>query len=77
MILFAEEMIGGAVLGVAGGFALLRLLRKLPVPTAIYPVLAIAAVLVVFGGAQTLGASGFLAVYLMAAIVGVKRFESH
>lgn len=51
-------------------------LRKLPLPAAIYPVLALACVLVVFGGAQLIGASGFLAVYLMGIIVGVNRFES-
>ena len=75
--LFLEEMVGGAVAGLLGGYALLRLLRKLPVPPSIYPVLALTCVLLVFGAAQTLGASGFLAVYLMGLIVGVNLFESH
>jgi len=76
VIFFLEEMAGGAIIGLFGGFLLLRLLRKLPLPAAIYPVLALACVLVVFGGAQLIGASGFLAVYLMGIIVGVNRFES-
>jgi cell volume regulation protein A len=73
---FVKEMVGGAIIGLLAGFLLLRLLRKLPLPAAIYPVLALACVLVVFGGAQLFGASGFLAVYLMGIIVGVSRFES-
>lgn len=77
VILFLEEMLGGAIIGLLGGYALLRLLRKLPVPASIYPVLALTSVLVVFGGAQVIGASGFLAVYLMGVIVGINRFESH
>lgn len=40
MIFFLEEMIGGAILGVLGGFGLLRLLRKLPVPASIFRYLA-------------------------------------
>jgi len=75
--LFIEEIAGGAILGIAGGYALLWLLRRLPVQLPIYPVLAITTVLVMFGGAQTLGASGFMAVYLMGVIVGIHRFEAH
>jgi NhaP-type Na+/H+ and K+/H+ antiporter len=75
--MFLEEMAGGAIAGVAGGYALLWLLRRLPVELPIYPVLALTSALAIFGGAQTVGASGFLAVYLMGVIVGVNRFESH
>ena len=76
VVFFLEEMVGGAILGVLAGYGLLWLLRKLPVPSSIYPVLAITSVLVVFGGAQLIGASGFLAVYLMGVIVGINRFAS-
>jgi NhaP-type Na+/H+ and K+/H+ antiporter len=77
VVMFLEEMAGGAIAGVAGGYALLWLLRRLPVELPIYPVLALTSALAIFGGAQTVGASGFLAVYLMGVIVGVNRFESH
>jgi cell volume regulation protein A len=77
MMLFIEEVAGGAILGLLGGYGLLWLLRRLPVQASIYPVLALTSVMVVFGGAQTVGASGFLAVYLMGVIVGINRFESH
>jgi cell volume regulation protein A len=69
-------MVGGAVLGLLAGHALLFLLRKLPVPSSIYPVLAVTSVLLVFGGGQLLGVSGFLAVYLMGVIVGINRFPA-
>ena len=74
--LFAAEMGGGAAFGVGGGFALLWLLRRLPVEAPIFPVLALAAVLTVFGAAQAVGASGFLAVYLMGVITGTAEYRS-
>lgn len=76
IILFLEEMLGGALIGLVAGFVLLRLLRKLPLQASLYPVLAVTCVLVVFGGAQVVGASGFLAVYLMGLVVGVNEFEA-
>ena len=76
VVLFLEEMVGGAILGLAAGHALLFLLRKLPVPSSIYPVLALTSVLTVFGGGQLLGVSGFLAAYLMGVVVGVNRFPA-
>lgn len=76
VLFFLKEMVGGAFIGLLGGFLLLRLLRKLPVPPPIYPILALACVLVVFGGAQIVGASGFLAVYLMGIVIGTNRFDS-
>jgi cell volume regulation protein A len=77
VVLFVEEMAGGAIVGVLGGYALLWMLRTLPVQASVYPVLALASELVVFGAAQIFGASGFLAVYLMGLIVGVNQFEKH
>jgi NhaP-type Na+/H+ and K+/H+ antiporter len=76
-LLVIEEMLGGGILGVLAGYGLLTLLRKLPLPTPMHPVLTLASVLVIFGGAQLIGASGFLAVYLMGLFVGINRFDSH
>jgi cell volume regulation protein A len=76
VLLFLEEMLGGAVLGLLAGYGLLFLVRKLRLPVSMHPVLALTSVLVVFGGAQLIGASGFLAVYLMGLIVGISQFES-
>ena len=69
-ILFAEEMGGGALLGVCGGYLLLFVLRRLEVETAVYPVLALMGSLLLFGAAQSVGASGFIAVYLGGVLVG-------
>jgi NhaP-type Na+/H+ and K+/H+ antiporter len=77
LLLVIEEMLGGGILGVLAGYGLLTLLRKLPLPTPMHPVLTLASVLVIFGGAQLIGASGFLAVYLMGLFVGINRFDSH
>ena len=71
-LLFAREMGGGALIGVGGGFALLVLLRHLPVEVSLSPALALCGALVLFGGAQCLEASGFLAVYLTGVIVGTQ-----
>jgi potassium/hydrogen antiporter len=74
--LFGEEMGGGAIIGLASGYALLWLFRRLNVERSAFPVLAIGAVLVMFGGAQILGGSGFLAVYLAGVIVGNHDHEA-
>ena len=76
VLLFLEEMLGGCLIGIFAGYVLLFLVRKLKLPISMHPVLALASVLVVFGGAQLIGASGFLAVYLMGLIVGISEFES-
>ena len=72
-ILFLEEMGGGGVIGVASGYALLWLFRRLAVERSVFPVLAVGGALAVFGGAQLLGASGFLAVYLAGVVVGTQE----
>ncbi len=68
-LLFGEEMGGGAVIG-RGRARLLWLFRTLRAERSVFPVVALARRLAIFGGAQVLGASGFLAVYLAGLIVG-------
>jgi cell volume regulation protein A len=63
-LLFFEEMVGGAVLGLAGGWVLAQLLKRLPLEASLAPVLVLTGGLAVFGLAQLLGTSGFLATYL-------------
>lgn len=70
LLLFLEEMVGGGVVGLVSGYLLLWLFRKLEVERSAFPVFAVGGALTVFGGAQVLGASGFLAVYLAGVIVG-------
>src|SRR5581483_4679667 len=58
-LLFLIEMGGGAVIGIAGGYALLWLINRLDAASGLYPILALAGALCLFGGAQSAGASGF------------------
>lgn len=68
--LFLEEMGGGAAIGLASGVVLLRMVRWLKPASSVRPLLALGGALTVFGGAQMLGASGFLAAYLAGVVVG-------
>lgn len=69
-LLFLKEMAGGVAIGLASGVVLLWLFRRLRIERSVTPVLAFGGALTIFGGAQTLGASGFLAVYLAGIILG-------
>jgi len=73
---FAREMIGGAIIGVAGGYALLWLINRAELAAGLYPILAAAGALVIFAGAAQAHASGFLAVYLAGAVVGNNRHRA-
>ena len=72
-LFFVQELGGGALVGFGGGYVLLWLLRRTWVHAPLYPVLALSGALLLFGAAQTVGASGFLAVYLAGAMVGVNE----
>jgi cell volume regulation protein A len=73
---FANQIAGGAAIGLAAGFALVWLINRLELAAGLYPILAMAWALFTFGGAQTVGASGFLAVYLAGLIVGNRRHRA-
>jgi cell volume regulation protein A len=68
--LFSTQLLGGIAIGVAGGSALLFLFRRLNLDAGLYPVLGLAGAMTAFGGAQLVEASGFLATYLAALILG-------
>ncbi len=69
IMVFLREMIGGAVFGVAGGLAMAAALRRVHAPETLHPTLLLAAALTLFGAAQMLECSGFLAIYLAGVIV--------
>ena len=73
---FFAEMGGGAAIGLGGGYILLWLLRRLTMDASVSPVFALAGALTLFGGAQSVGASGFLAIYLAGVIVGNSDHEA-
>ena len=67
---FTLQMAGGCAIGFVGGHALSAVVNRLSVAPGLYPILALAGALFLFGGAQTVGASGFVAVYLAGLILG-------
>ena len=71
--LFLREMIGGAVLGIAGGWLLALLLRRLSLEVATAMVLVLTFGLALFGLAQVVGTSGFLAIYIAGVVMGASR----
>ena len=82
---FVLQMGVGAVVGVGGGWLLLRFMR-LPLPAeGLYPLRTLASALVLYGAATLLHGSGFLAVFLAGIVLGdgaapykreVERFHS-
>ena len=70
--LLAVQSLGiGLVAGLAVGFLSLRALQRVTLPSAgLYPVASVAAAALSFGGADALGGSGFLAVYLTGLTIG-------
>jgi NhaP-type Na+/H+ and K+/H+ antiporter len=75
-VLFLKEMAGGAVLGVAAGSLLAQALKRLSLERALAPVLVLAGGLAIFGLAQLLDTSGFLAIYVAAVITGATQHRA-
>ena len=76
VVLLAREIVGGTAFGIGGGYLLLALINRLEATSGLYPILALAGATALFGGAQTVGASGFLAVYLAGLILGSHRHRA-
>jgi cell volume regulation protein A len=71
---FALQMTVGAAIGALGGYLLLQLMRRVPLPNAaLYPVQTIAFACLIYGAAAAAHGSGFLAVFLAGIIVGDAR----
>lgn len=70
LAVFLQQAIVGALLGYLGGRLFVWSCRKLNLHISFFPLLAIAASILVFGLTANLGGSGFLAVYLMGYLVG-------
>jgi potassium/hydrogen antiporter len=71
---FALEISLGLVVGVAGAYALLLLMRHVRLPNpGLYPVRTLAAAGVIYGVASVLHGSGFLAVFVAGILTGDER----
>jgi potassium/hydrogen antiporter len=83
---FVRQMALGGVVGLLGGWALVQMMRRLPLPSeALYPMRTLAFAGVVYGLATVTGGSGFLAVFVAGIVIGdanapykleIERFHS-
>jgi cell volume regulation protein A len=71
---FLVAMGVGLAIGIAGGWALLTLMRRVSLPSeALYPIRTLAFAGVIYGTASIAHGSGFLAVFVAGLMVGDKR----
>jgi cell volume regulation protein A len=69
----------GAIVGLAGGAALVALLNGFELPTGLHPLLAIAGAVFIYAAAAATGSSGFFAAYIAGLVLGnrpVRAFAS-
>jgi cell volume regulation protein A len=74
-IAFLQEIGGGLLLGLAGGYAIVRVVNRLDLESGLYPIVVLAAALVLFGVAGTIHCSGFLAVYVAGLVAGNRKLR--
>ncbi len=66
----------GAVIGLGGGRALAWLISRINLTVGLYPLLAAAGGLTVYGATTIAGASGFLAIYVAGLVLGNTRLHA-
>ncbi|MCH2546973.1 MAG: potassium/proton antiporter [Alphaproteobacteria bacterium] len=64
LFLFMKQMLIGLFAGIAGGHGMTYMLKRLKLDAGLYPIVTLAFGLLIYGGANLMGGSGFLAVYL-------------
>src|ERR1700674_1583669 len=77
LLTLAEQAIVGALVGIAGGRAMVMVLNRLALPQGLHAPFVTTAALVVFGVAAIFHGSGFLAAYLAGLIVGNNPTRAH
>ena len=85
-VTFAEQMVIGAAVGLAGGWLLLKAMQRIPLPSeGLYPLRTLAFAIGLYGLATIAHGSGFLAVFIAGIVIGdasapfkreVERFHS-
>ncbi len=70
---FVLQMGLGAVMGIAGGYAIVTAANRITLEGALYPIGVLAAAVCLFGLVGMLGGSGFLAVYVAGLVAGNMR----
>ena len=77
IVLLLREAIFGGIIGLLGGRAMVFVLNRLNLPQGLHAPFVAAGALVTFGLAQSVHASGFLAVYLAGLVVGNRATRAH
>jgi cell volume regulation protein A len=75
-IAFLREIGLGFLLGLAGGYLIVRLVNRIDLQTGLYPIAVLAAALLLFGVAGTLHCSGYLAVYVAGLYAGNRQLRA-
>jgi cell volume regulation protein A len=73
---FAWQFGLGGLAGIVGGRVLVWLLNRVNLSSGLYPLLAMAGGLVIYGTTTVWGGSGFLAIYLAGLVLGNARVKS-
>src|SRR5215469_6010380 len=73
----AQEAVLGAIIGVVGGRVMVIALNRVALPQGLHAPFVTTTALVIFGAAQLVHGSGFLAVYLAGIIVGNRPTRAH
>lgn len=73
---FVKHMTLGAIGGMLGGRLLVWFINHLTLETGLYPLLAIAGGVAIYGGVTVAGGSGFLAIYLVGIVLGNAQLQA-
>jgi cell volume regulation protein A len=76
LLSFVQQMGLGLILGVAGGYLIVRMANAVELEPGLYPIVVLAAALAVFGATGALGGSGFLAAYVAGIVAGNRRITA-
>jgi cell volume regulation protein A len=76
-VLLVRQALLGAAIGYLGGLAIVFVLNRLTLPQGLHAPFVATGAIVVFGLAQTMHGSGFLAAYLAGLIVGNRAARGH
>jgi cell volume regulation protein A len=73
---FVIQIAGGAAFGLIGGWLLLQIINRLEIASGLYPIFALAFAMTIFAVAQSIHASGFMAIYIVGLILGNRRHRA-
>jgi len=73
LILLVKQFSIGGIGGIIGGFLIAELANRIRLTPSLYPLLVVAAGILVFSSVNVLGGSGFLAIYLSGVVIGNRQ----